>query len=158
MRTLGRQSRVYEETEHTEAVVDRDEHHILGAPFLSVELGLRSEALTESAAMDPQCHGELLVHLAWSLRPNVQIQTVLTIRSLLAIAPLSVIATGILNGLIAGMTESVADLHTFPGHDGLWFLPTVLLDGRCSIGNAAINKHVGMIIGQYTLHLTAFDS
>ena len=62
-----------EESEDAQTVVDRDEHNILGAPFLSVELGFRAPALTETAPMNPQGHGQFLVDLARSLRPNVKV-------------------------------------------------------------------------------------
>ena len=38
MRVLGSQQRMREEAKHAQTVVDRDEHHILGTPLLSVEL------------------------------------------------------------------------------------------------------------------------
>jgi hypothetical protein len=107
--------------------------------------------------MDPQGYGQFLIHLTGSLSPYIQIQTVFTIGSLLAIAPLSVVAARILDSLITGMAKGVADLHALPGYDGLRLLPTVLLDRRCSIRDAAIDKHVRMIVGQHTLNLTTFD-
>ncbi len=146
-----------EESEHTQTVVDGDEHHVLGTPLLTVELRLGAEALTEAATMDPQGYGEFLIHLARGLGPYVQIETVLTEGSLLAITPLSVVATSVLDGLIAGTAEGVADLNTLPGHDGLRLTPTVLLDGRCGVGDTTIDKHIGMVVGQDTLYLTTLN-
>ena len=107
--------------------------------------------------MNPQGNGEFLAHLSGGFRPDVQIQTVLAEGSLLAIAPLGVITTGVLNGLITRTTEGVTDFHALPGHDGLGSLPTVLADGRRSIGNATIDIHIGMVVGQYALYLTALN-
>ena len=146
-----------EETKHAETVVDRYEHHVLGTPFLSVKLGFRAPSLTVTAAVNPQGYGKFLADLSRSLCPDIQIQAVLAVGCFLAIAPLGEVAARILNGLIAGMTESVTNLHALPGHDGLRGLPTVLLDGWSSIGNATIYKHVRMVIGQNTLNLTTFD-
>ena len=55
--TLCREQGVYQESEHAQTVVDRDQHHILGAPLLSVELRFRTESLAISATMNPQRHG-----------------------------------------------------------------------------------------------------
>ena len=107
--------------------------------------------------MNPQGYGQFLVDLAWRFGPNVQIQAVLAKGSLLAIAPLGIVATGVLYGLLAGATKSVAHLYTLPGHNGLRSLPAVLLDRRCSIRNATIYKNFGVIIGQDALHLATFD-
>jgi hypothetical protein len=107
--------------------------------------------------MNPQGYGQLLAHLARSLGPYVQVQTVLAEGGLLAIAPLGIVAARILDGLIAGATKGVADLHALPRLNGLRLLPAVLLDGRCSIGDATIDKHVGMVVGQYTLYLATLN-
>ena len=149
---------MYEESEHAQTVVDADEHHVLGTPFLTVELGFRTEAFTIAATMNPQGHRQLLADLAGSLGPYVQIEAVLAEGSLFAIAPLGIVAASILDGLIAGTSEGVADFHAFPGHDGLRFLPTVFTDGRCCVGDAAIDKHIRMVVGQDALNLTTFDS
>ena len=157
MRTFCRKGRMYEESKHTEAVVDGNEHHVLGTPFLSVELRLRAEAFAITATINPQGNRELLVNLPRSFRPYVQIQTVLTEGRFFAITPLSVITTRILNSLIAGTTKSVADLHTLPGYDGLRLFPTVFLDRRCSVRNTTINIHIRIVVSQDTLNLTAFN-
>jgi hypothetical protein len=146
-----------EETEDAQTVVDRDEHHVLGTPLLTVKLGLRTEALTIATTVNPQSHRQFLIHLSRSLGPYIQIQTVLAEGSLLTIAPLGVITTGILDSLITGTTEGVAFLHTLPGHYGLRSLPTVLTDGRSSIGDATIHKHIRMVVSQDALYLTTFD-
>ena len=157
MRTFCHQSRVNEEAKHAETVVDRDEHHVFGAPLLSVELGFRAEALAIAATMNPQGDRQLLVNLTRSLGPYVQIQTILTESGLLAVAPLGVVATSVLDGLETRTSEGVADFHALPGHDGLRLSPTVLANGRRSIGDATIDKHVWMIVGQHTLNLTTLD-
>jgi hypothetical protein len=156
--TLFGQCRMAKESEDAQTVVDGNQHHVLGTPLLSIELWLRTEALTIATTMNPQRYGQFLANLARSFRPYVQIQAILTEGGLLTIAPLRIIATSILNGLIARTTKSVANLHTFPGHDGLRSLPTVLTNGRCSIGNATIDIHVRMVVSQDAFHLTTFNS
>ena len=107
--------------------------------------------------MNPQGYRQLFVSLSRSLRPHVQIETVLAKGSLLAIAPLGVITTGVLDSLKTRATESVADFHALPRLYRLRFTPAVLLNRRGSIGYATIDVDVGMIVGQDALHLTAFD-
>jgi hypothetical protein len=155
---LSCEGRVYQESKHAQTIVDSYQHYVLGAPLLTVELRLRTESLAIAATVYPQGYWQFLVCFSRSLGPYVQIQTVLAECSLLAITPLGVISTGILNGLITRTTECVANLNSLPGHYGLRCLPAVLLDRRCSIRYTTINKHVRMIIGQYALHTTTFDS
>ena len=158
MGTLCRECRVNKEAKHTKTVVDADEHHILSAPLLSVKLRFRTKALTIAASVNPQSHRQLRIDLARSLRPYIQIQAVLTEGSLLTIAPLGIIATRILDSLIARTAEGITYLHPLPGNDGLRFLPTVLPDRRSSVRNTTIDIHIRMVIGKDTLHLTSFDS
>jgi hypothetical protein len=157
VRTLCRKGWVYEEAEDAQTVVDGDEHHILGAPLLTVKLWLRAEAFTIATAMNPQGDRQLLTYLARGFGPHVQIETVLAEGCFLAITPFSIVTTSILDGLIAGATKGVANLYALPRLNGLWFLPAVLLDGRCSIGDATIDKYIRMVIGQYTLYLTTLN-
>ena len=107
--------------------------------------------------MNPQGNRQFLIHLTRSFCPHIQIQAVLTESGLLAIAPLCVVTTSILDGLITGTAESVADLHALPGEHGLRSLPTVLADRRCSVGDATIDEDLWMIVGQHTLYLTTLN-
>ena len=65
--------------------------------------------------------------------------------------------SGVLYRLETRASEGVAYLHSLPGHDGLRCFPAVLSDRRGCIGYASIHVHVGMIVGQYAFHLSAFD-
>jgi len=56
MRTLCCQGWVNEESKYAQTIVDGDEYHILGTPFLSVELRLRAPSLTKTATMNLQSH------------------------------------------------------------------------------------------------------
>ena len=89
-----------QESEYAETVVDAYEDDILVRPLLSVELRLGAPALAVSAAVDPESHGKLLVDLSGSFGPHIQIETVLAVGSLVAIAPFGSIASGIVHGLI----------------------------------------------------------
>ena len=146
-----------EEAERTHAVVERDEHHVLGSPVLAVELGLGAPALAQAAAEDPHGHGQFLVGLSGRLRPYVQIEAVLAVGRLIAIAPLGGVAAGIVHGLIRRMAELVADAHAFPGDDGLRGAPAVLADGRCRVRDAAEDGHAGSVGQLDALDLSALD-
>ena len=145
-----------QEAENAEAVVEGHEDHVLGTPLLGVELRLGAPALAIAATVDPEGHGELLAGLAGSLGPDVQIEAVLAVRGFVAIAPLGGVTAGIVDGLIARMTELVADLHTLPGHDRLRLLPAEIADRRRCIRDSAINNDA-RDIRRHTLHLSAFD-
>ena len=156
VRAFGGELRVGQEAEHTEAVVDGHEDDVLLAPGLGIELRLGTPAFAVTATMDPEGHGELLVGLAGGLGPDVQVEAVLAVGSLVAITPLGEVTTGILDGLIARMTEFVAEFHSLPGNDRLGLLPTVLTDRRSGIGNAPVHEHTGNLRGN-TFHLTSLD-
>jgi hypothetical protein len=94
--------------------------------------------------------------LSWGFRIDIQVKTVFAIRSLIAIAPLRSIKTGIMNGLITRMAETITQLHPFPSYDRLWFLPAKVPERRSGIGDALVDIHTG-IIGQHSLNLTTFD-
>ena len=155
---LCRKSRMYEESEDAQTIVDADKHHILGSPLLTVELRLRAPALTIAATMNPESHRELLRCLSRCLGPYVQIQTILAERSLLTITPFGIVTAWVLNSLIAWMSEGITNFHTLPRHYRLWSLPTVLLDRRCCVRYSAIDIHVRVIIGSNALNLTAFNT
>jgi hypothetical protein len=106
--------------------------------------------------MDPQSHRQFLIHLSGSLGIDIQIETVLTIGSLVAIAPLCGIAARIVDGLITGMSELGTISHTFPGHHGLRLFPTEISDRSGSVGDTLIDKYTG-ILGRYALDLATFD-
>ena len=106
--------------------------------------------------MNPQGNGQFLVNLTRSLGPHVQVEAVLTIGSLVAIAPLGGIEAGIMDGLIAGMTELVAQAHTFPCHHRLGFLPAQIANRRSGIGNTTIDIHA-RILCLDTLNLTTLN-
>ena len=141
VRTLSGELAVRHEAEDAQTVVDGDEHHILRSPLLTVELRLSPPAFTIAATVNPQGHRQFLVCLTSCLRIDIQIETVLAVGSLVAVAPLSSITARIVNSLIAGMTELGTILHAFPRHHGLRLLPAQVADGRCSIGDAFVSKH-----------------
>ena len=141
VRTLSREFAIRHETEDSQTVVDGDKHHILRSPLFAVELGLSTPALTIAATVNPQGHRQFLVYLTSCLRIDIQIETVLAVGSLVAVAPLRSITARIVNSLIAGMAEFGTILHAFPRHHGLRLLPTQVADGRCGIGDAFVSKH-----------------
>ena len=146
-----------QETEDAKTVVDGNEHHVFSAPLLTVELWFRAKTFAIATTMNPKSHWKFLAGIARSLCPYVQVQAVLWEGSLLAITPLRVVTTRVLNGLIAWTTEGVTNLHALPRLNRLWCLPTVLPDWRSSIRNSTIDEHLWMIVSLHTLHLTTFD-
>ena len=77
VRTLGSQIWMAEETEDAQTVVDGNEHNVLCAPLLSVELWLRTKALAITTTMNPKGNRQFLAGIARSLCPYVQVQAVL---------------------------------------------------------------------------------
>jgi hypothetical protein len=106
--------------------------------------------------MIPQGHRQFLVYLTRRLRVDIQIEAVLAIGSLVAIAPLRSIETRVVNSLIARMPETVTDTDTVPSHYGLGFLPPQVADRRGSIGNAFIHEHT-RILGSDANNLTSLN-
>ena len=153
---LRREGGMGEEAERPHAVVERHEHDILAGPLLAVELRLAAPALAQAAAEDPHGHRQFLVHLPGRLGPDIQIEAILAVRSLVTVAPLGGVAAGIMGGLESRMAEFVADAHPFPGHDGLRGTPAVLPDGRCGIRDAAENGDARQL-GRDTLDKTSLD-
>jgi hypothetical protein len=88
--------------------------------------------------MNPQSYRQLLVSLTSGLGKDVQIETVLAIGSLVSVAPLRSIEARIVDGLIAWMTEFVAETDTLPRLDWLWFFPAQIANRCCCIGNATV--------------------
>jgi hypothetical protein len=106
--------------------------------------------------MDPVSDRELGVRLAGSGGPDIEVQAVLAEGSLFTIAPLEGVTAGIVDGLEAGMTETVGHLHAVPRNDGLRSLPTEISDRRSGIRDAFVSGNTGNV-GSDTLHLTTFD-
>jgi len=121
--TLGREVRMGHEAENAQSVVDGDEHDVFRRPFLSVELWFRSPAFTIATAMNPQGHGQFLVGLSRCFGPDVQVEAVFAIGSLVAVSPFGGVEAGIVHRLIARMAELVAHADGVPRHHGLWFFP-----------------------------------
>ena len=137
-------------------IVDRDEHHILCGPLLSVELRFCTPSFAIAATVNPQSHRQLLVYVARRLGIDVQIETVLTIRRLVAIPPLRGIETRIVNGLVTRMSETVTLADALPGHNRLGLFPTQVANGCCSIRDAFIDIHIRVVAG-HTLNLTTLN-
>ena len=144
------------EAEHSETVVDGHEDHALACPGLRVELRLGTPAFAVTAAVDPESHRELGVGLARSRSPDVEVETVFTVRGLGAIAPLGGVAALIVNRLVAGMSEPVADLHSLPRNHRLRCLPPEFVNRRCRIRDATVNVHT-FTLRKYALNLSAFN-
>jgi hypothetical protein len=106
--------------------------------------------------VDPKSYRKLSVCLARSWCPYVKVETVLAIRRLLAITPLSCISTWIMNCLVTWMSECISNLYAFPWNYWLWLLPTEVTDRWRCIWNTAVNCHA-FNIGCNTLYLTTFD-
>ena len=157
LRILGRDLRMGEEAERAHAVVESHQDDILRAPVLAVELRLGAPAFAEAATEDPHGHGELLVHLAGRLGPDVQVEAILAVGGFVAITPLRGVAAGIVGRLERRMIEFVADLHALPGDDGLRRAPAVLAQRRSGVRDAAEDGDAGGVVEQDTLHLTALD-
>ena len=145
-----------EEAERAHAVVEGNEDDVLRRPLLAVELRLGAPAFAHAAAEHPHGHRELLLRLAGRLGPYVQIQAVLAVGRLRAVAPLGGVAAGVVRRLERRMAEGVAHFHALPGHDGLRRLPAVLADGRRGERNAAEHGDAGDV-GRHALDLPALD-
>ena len=145
------------ESEHAEAVVDGHEDHVLGSELVTVELGLEAPAFAQSSAMDPHGDRKLGVRLSRCGRIDVEVQAVLAVRGLLAIAPFIGIASGIVRDLESGMAEPVTYLHTLPRNDGLRLFPAQLADRRSGIRYALVHIDTFLLGGFDALDLAAFD-
>ena len=157
VRTLFRQFRIGHEAKDTQAIVNRNEHHILRSPLLSIKLRFRPPALAVASTMNPQSYGQFLINLSRSLCIDIQIQAVLTIGSLITIAPLSGIATRVMNRLVTRMAKLITESHAIPSHYRLRFFPTQITNRRCSIRNTFVNIHI-RILAFNTLDLTTFNT
>ena len=146
-----------EETENAQSIVDGNEHHILGSPFLSVELRFRTPSFAITATMNPQGNREFLTHLSWCFCPNIQVEAVFTVRRFLSIAPFRGISTWVVNRLVARVSKLIGNHDAFPRHNWLWSLPTQLTDRRCCIRNASIDIH-SFDVCFHALHLSSFDA
>ena len=154
--TLGRKFRIGHKAEDAQTVVDGDEHHVLRGPFLTVELWFRAPALAIAAAMNPQRHGQFLISLGRCLRPNIEIEAVLAIGSLIAITPFRGIETRIVDWLIAWMTELITQTHGVPCLYWLRLLPAQVTNRRCCVGYSPKHIHT-RILSADTLYLTALN-
>ena len=110
----------------------------------------------DATTMYPQCYGQLLLRLTRSLGPHVQVQAVLTVRSLIAITPLRSIEARIVYGLVAWMAKLVTYLNAVPRLYRLWLAPTQFTDRCCGIGNAFKDIHIRALC-PHTLNLTALN-
>ena len=106
--------------------------------------------------MNPQGHGQFLVDIARGFGVDIQIETVLAVGSLVAVAPFRGVESRIVDTLIAWMAELVADADTFPGHDGLWLFPAQIADRRCGIGYTFIDIYA-WILCQDSLNLATLN-
>ena len=145
-----------EEAERAHAVVEGNEDDVLRRPLLAVELRLGAPAFPHTATEHPHGHRKLLLRLAGRLGPYVQIQAVLAVGRLRAVAPLRGVAAGVVRRLERRMAEGVAHFHAFPRHDGLRRLPAVLADGRRGERNAAEHGDA-RDVGRHALNLPALD-
>ena len=156
VRALGGKLRMSEEAEDAETVVDGHEDDAVRGELLTVELGLGAPAFAIAAAMDPVSDREFRVGLAGSGGPDIEVQAVLAEGSLFTVAPLEGVTTGIVHGLEARMTETVANLHAVPRNDGLRSFPTEIAERRSGIRDALVSGNTGNV-GSDTLHLSTFD-
>ena len=156
LRVLRGELGMGEEAERAHAVVEGNEDDVLRRPLLAVELRLGAPAFPHAAAEHPHGHRELLLRLAGRLGPYVQVQAVLAVGRLRAVAPLGGVAAGVVRRLERRMAEGVAHFHALPGHDGLRRLPAVLADGRRGERNAAEHGDA-RDVGRHALDLAALD-
>ncbi len=61
-----------------------------------------------------------------------------------------------MDGLVAGMAETVRLHHAVPRNDGLGFFPAQFADRRSSVRDAFVRDDTGDV-GRHTLDLTTFD-
>ena len=151
------EKRMGHEAVDAETVVDGDEDDVLACPLLGVKLGLGTETFAVAAAMDPEGDRKLGAGVARLLGPDIHIEAVLAEGSLVAISPLSVVATLVLDVLVAGVAEALGEIHAVPRNYRLGSFPAVLPDRRCGIRDTAEYEHVLDIVSQDALNLAAFD-
>ena len=152
-----REFRVSKESEYAKTIVDCYKNNVFVAPFLTIEFGLCAKTFTIATTVNPNCNRKFCVNLARSFCPNVQIKAIFRERCFVAIAPFGVVTTFVLNVLVTWVGKTVTYLNTFPRSNWLWSLPAQIAYWRCSVRNAAINKHAfGFSFN--TLNLTALDS
>ena len=141
MRTLCRQLSIRHKAKDTKTIVDSYQNDILLGPFLTIKLWLCAPAFTIASTMNPQGNRKFLIHLSRSLGVDIQIKTVLTIWSLISIAPLCGITARIVYCLISRMTKLRAVSHTFPLLNGLWFFPTEITNRSSGIRDSLISEY-----------------
>ena len=129
-----------QEAEHAQAIVERDQHHILGAPHFAVHFGLEAPAGRITAAMDPEGHGQFLSGLAGSLGPNIQIQAVLAEFRVAFEEELAGIGiAGSMGVLQTGSAEGIGHFHPFPRRYRLRSLPAEVAHRSGGIRDALVN-------------------
>ena len=133
VRRLGAQLRVRQESELPDAVGDADQHHALLGQLLPAVVRLGGGARVESAAVDPDEHGDAVARRL-RRRPDVQIQAVLA-RS----GPLTG-SSGVPHPLHGPGPESVGLPHALPFRGGLRRAPSEVADGRRGEGNAPVDR------------------
>ena len=144
------------ETEDAQSVIDGHQHDIPGRPLLRVKLGLRAPAFPITAAVDPDSHRSLAVHLTRILGPYIQIKAVLAALLFLAVSPLREVIAGIMHCLITGMAELIGLQNALPRLDRLRFFPTQLSNRRRGVRDSPINENT-VQIGFDTLDLSPFN-
>ncbi len=144
IRGLCRQLRMCEEAEHALAVARRHRHYSVACHRLTGIACLRATAGIQSAAVEVDQHGQLLVH-ALRRCPDVQIQAVLT---LLLAAQAHVAERVALHGVVA---ELLGGAHAAPVLHRLRSLPPQVTHRRLCERHAA--KHF-----QPRLHGTLKDA
>lgn len=145
-----------EESERSYAVVEGYKHDVLVGPLAAFELRLGTPSFAETATKDPESDRKLLAGFARILGIDVEVETVLAVCLLLAVAPLVGISTRIMCALESRMAELVANLDTFPWLYRLWSLPAEVSDRRCCIRDSLVDVYAFDISGN-ALNLSTLD-
>ena len=95
--------------------------------------------------MNPKSYRQFLLDLTGCLRPYIQIEAVLTVRCFIAITPFRGVVTRIVDGLITGMTEFIANSDAVPRFHWLWLFPAQVADRGSGIGDTAIDIHASIL-------------
>ena len=154
-RAVGRlccQSRVGEEAEHAEAIVDRDHHDALASESRAVVPGRSAAAGSEAATVDPH-HDRAPLADPFGARPDVEEKAVL---AALDRRP-AVEGLRVALWLPAVLGERARVELPDPRLDGLWRSPAQVCDRRLGVGNALERKDALRIRGSDTAHRSVDD-
>ena len=143
VRGLGAQLRVREETQLPDAVGDADQHHALPGQLLPAVVRFGSGAGAESAAVDPNQHGDVVAR-GFRRRPDVQVQAVLA----------RVHARAASAALHAPGAELGGLPHALPFRGGLRRAPAEVADRRRGERDAPVDRQP--VFGG-PLHQSALD-